>query len=642
MRIKKSRSCCGSLTILVFMAALSAFPASPPSLDSLFRTPLYSYASLSIDGKYFAALYSQNDQTALMTYDIQKRVYGRTYPPDYCDVYDYDWVSNEELIYQLSRSKRFVESVGVVSRDLKFDRTIVEGRLVSVVDGLVSDRNHALLWFRRGPSDNYSFEELSLFDIASGRQEIETMNFPGRVLEWRTDRFGRAGFARVYRKNSGGIDDFYVKNLLDKKWRKLLLSGLNDFSICGFSNDGSQLYVSAYSGKNTSSLCLLDVQKGVISREVYNDPEYDFDGRLQFFSRQYFSKQSDPLGITYRDTSIWFDSSMRCVQQQIDLRLPKTKNHIIDADTGLTRFLIASYSDVQPTRYMLYQEHNREMRAIAGSMPWLNTRDLCPTERIAFVTHDSLHLQGFFTRPKGRNSPYPTVVLLHGGPQLSDFWGFDPEVQSLATRGYAVLQVNYRGSKGFGRKVSSDCRYDYFKMHEDVTEATKIVIRDGLADSNRTAIMGSSFGGYLAVSGVAFDPDLYSCAITNAGVFDWNMQHRHFADYANCKYRDDMRQYLSSKGDVRKILDDASPIHKAHLIKVPVLIAGGWVDEQVPITQSFHLERKMRWSGNKPETFFKFDETHGFHFEENRIKYYEKVLSFLAKNIDRTKRPAKK
>jgi dipeptidyl aminopeptidase/acylaminoacyl peptidase len=304
----------------------------------------------------------------------------------------------------------------------------------------------------------------------------------------------------------------------------------------------------------------------------------------------------------------------------------------------LSLFLVASYSDVQPDKYLLYDARKREIGLIAESMPWINPDAFCPMLRMSFSTRDSLRLSGYFTKPKNLNPPYATVVLLHGGPQARDAWDFDPEVQLLATRGYAVLQINYRGSSGFGRKISYDRRYDYFEMHQDVTDATRKAIHAGLVDSNRVAIMGASFGGYLAVSGAAFEPDLYSCAISNAGVFDWQMQWKHFKDLANSRYYDEMQNLLSSKGDEKKFLDTASPIHKAQQIRIPVLIAAGWDDNRVPIAQSYQLERKMKQAGNKPETFFKLDETHGFHYEENRIKYYQKVLSFLAKNIDKTKR----
>jgi dipeptidyl aminopeptidase/acylaminoacyl peptidase len=321
------------------------------------------------------------------------------------------------------------------------------------------------------------------------------------------------------------------------------------------------------------------------------------------------------------------------IQHDLDVKFKLTTNIILDADTSLTKFLIASYSDIQPTQYSLYDTRKREIFLIAESMPWIDPNELCATRRMAFITRDSLRLSGFLTYPKTGKPPYPTVVLLHGGPQARDERKFDPEVQMLATRGYAVFQVNYRGSTGFGLKASQNSRFDYFEMHRDISDATRKAIRSGIIDSNRVAIMGASFGGYLAICGAAFDPDLYSCAITNAGVFDWKYQWEHFEDYANSRFYDEIKQLVSSKSNVDEFFYKASPIHAAGNIKIPVLIAGGRDDRRVPVVQSYRLVRKMRKSGNRPETYFKIDETHGFHYEANRVRYYEKVLDFLNRNI---------
>jgi dipeptidyl aminopeptidase/acylaminoacyl peptidase len=629
------------LAFALLLSSLTSFCASPPSIEDLFKSPRLSTASLSLDGLYFAALYSDSDQTSLMTLNLQTKQAGRTAVAEYCDVYDYHWASNETIIYEISRRKQWAEAVGVVGRNLQDAKTLIENRPVTVVDGLVHDKEHALLWLRNAPDDNMQSEDLRVVNIVTGRFGEPQANFPGRVLEWYTDMCGFPRLARAYRKGCEGREDFYFRSAIHSSWQRLEFNFQGGFDVYGFAPDGQHLYMSGYTGKNTASLFMFDLQKAAISGEIYNDSNLDFDGKLYFFSNPYFSDKVSLKGFSYPDSTVWLDTGIAGIQHDVDSRLQGTKNKIVDADTRLSRFLIASSSDVQPILYFVYDVPTRTIFPVSSSMPWINPGALCPVRQISFVTSDSLRLFGYLTTPKDLKPPYPTVVLLHGGPNDRDYCTFDPEVQLLATRGYAVLQVNYRGSLGFGKKVSYENRFEYLKMHQDVKEATSKSIRAGIIDSNRVAIMGTSFGGYLAICGAAFDPDMYSCAITNAGVFDWEMQWEHFKDYGNRRYYDELQGLILSKHDSKDFLKDASPVHCADRIKIPVLIAGGREDERVPLDQSRKLERAMKKSGNDPITFYKWGETHGFHYEANRIKYYENVLSFLNANIDKTKRKKK-
>jgi dipeptidyl aminopeptidase/acylaminoacyl peptidase len=623
------------ISILILFTFLESNSSDLPPIDSLFKTPRIDEPSLSLDGKYFVALYTENDQTSLLSFNLETKEVVRAGLPDGCDVYGYHWASNETIIYEMGRYKRFVDNVGVIRRDLTFPKMLIENKLVSIVSGLVHDSDNVLIWFRNNPDDNSPTEELRIVNISSGRYGKPQADFTGRVLEWTTDLYGVARFARVYRKSSDGKDDFYYRADASAAWRKVEFPKFESAEIYGFSPDGSKLYISLYCGKNTSSLCLYDIEKAQVYEEIYNDTGYDFDGTLRFLSNPHFNSNVKLRGVTNHGKSVWFDSSMALIQHDIDEKFKLTTNVILDADTSLTKFLIASYSDIQPTQYSLFDIRKREVFLIAEAMPWMHPDELCPTRRLSFITRDSLRLSGFLTYPKTGKPPYPTVVLLHGGPEARDEWEFNPEVQMLATRGYAVLQVNYRGSTGFGMKISQNSRFDYLEMHRDVSDATRKAIRSGIIDSNRVAIMGASFGGYLAICGAAFDPDLYSCAITNAGVFDWKYQWEHFEDYANSRFYDEIKQLVSSKSNVDEFFFNASPIHAASNIKIPVLIAGGRDDQRVPVVQSYRLARKMRKAGNRPETYFKIDETHGFHYEANRVRYYEKVLDFLNRNISK-------
>ena len=299
--------------------------------------------------------------------------------------------------------------------------------------------------------------------------------------------------------------------------------------------------------------------------------------------------------------------------------------------------MIKSYSDINPAEYYLFNSDNDNLTLLFKSRPWINPENMVQTVPVNFITRDSLVLYGYFTRPAHGAAPYPTIVLLHGGPHARDYWGFDPEVQLLANRGYAVLQVNYRGSTGFGYKTSDENEFEYHKMYLDVIDAANCLIRDGIADQKRIAVMGASFGGYLSVTCVANEPDLFCCAVSNAGVFDWK-KHVRSKKFKYSDYAYDFFKANLGEGDNKNYLEDISPIRKAKNIKVPVFLGGGSDDRNVLISQSIKLSDVLSRNGVDVETFFKSGEGHGFAFKKNLVIFYERVLDFLNRNMNSKKK----
>lgn len=637
---KKMRENNGHLQILVVLTLFAWIGESAadtiPSIEDLFRMPCYSYPSLSLDGEFLVAISSTGDQKTLVSYEFALNRAVLLPMTSETELYWYDWISNLEIMYCTAKNKKYVDNIGVVSRNLGYTRDLFKDRLVSVIDGLVHDENHAVLWFFNNVDNNHNIfgiEEVRIVNTTTGELGPPETDLPGRVLEWKTDMYGTVRLARVYRQGSRGFDDWYNKDLKSKNWRKLTFRDMEDVSVYSFAQDGNHLYVSGYGGKNTSSLYLYNLEKDSIEQELFNDPQFDFDGKIYFFGNPYFQKVVHLRGVLNHRRTVWYDSLLLGIQQKVDSHLKDTRNLVIDADTSLTRFFVESFSDIQPEKFYLFDNRNQSLVLIMEAMPWIDPKVLCKKKPIIFLSRDSLALEGFITYPRKGGPPYPAVVLPHGGPWTRDGLEFDPEAQFLATRGYAVLQINYRGSTGFGTTVSRKGKFDYLGMHRDVTDATVQAIRLGLIDSARVAIMGASFGGYLAICGAAFEPNLYKCAITNAGVFDWKLQWKHFKNYANREGYEEMKAFVSSQSNIEEFLYNASPIHKIGNIKIPVLIAGGRDDCRFPIKQSYHLERALKHTGNKPETYYKFGELHGFQYERNRVQYYEKVLAFLNKNV---------
>jgi dipeptidyl aminopeptidase/acylaminoacyl peptidase len=238
-------------------------------------------------------------------------------------------------------------------------------------------------------------------------------------------------------------------------------------------------------------------------------------------------------------------------------------------------------------------------------------------------------LYGYVTTPRGAGKNLPMVVLPHGGPfGISDEWAFDPEIQMLASAGYAVLQVNFRGSGGHGRAYRhAGVRQWGRSMQDDVTDATRWAISEGIADGRRICIYGASYGGYAALMGSAKEPDLYRCAVGYVGVYDVPMWigKGGWADSANA--------YLDGWVGKPSELVSVSPVHLARQIRIPVLLVAGGQDERVPIEQSEAMEKALRAAGVPVDTLYIRTEGHGFFVDEHRKQFYERLLAFLDANI---------
>lgn len=252
---------------------------------------------------------------------------------------------------------------------------------------------------------------------------------------------------------------------------------------------------------------------------------------------------------------------------------------------------------------------------------------------VSLRARDGLELHGFLTLPAGAGGrPSPLVVLPHGGPYwVYDSWGFDSDVQLLARAGYAVLQINFRGSGNYGRAFRlAGAREWGGAMQDDLTDATRWAIQEGIADPDRICLYGASYGGYASLMGVAKEPDLYRCAVGYVGVYDLQMMRREDMRQGSLGLRTWSREWV---GNDAAALAAASPTTLAHKIKVPVFLAAGGEDKVAPIAHSETMERALKRAGVAVETLYYPKEGHGFYTVEHRREFYSRLLDFLDRHI---------
>ncbi|MFA5058676.1 MAG: alpha/beta fold hydrolase, partial [Opitutaceae bacterium] len=259
-----------------------------------------------------------------------------------------------------------------------------------------------------------------------------------------------------------------------------------------------------------------------------------------------------------------------------------------------------------------------------------------PMNIMPFKTRDGHQLEAYVTLPVGtsKQHPAPLVVLPHGGPWVRDYWGYNGEVQFLASRGYAVMQPNYRGSPGYGWSFKIEDEWDFRSMSDDVTDATRTLLASGLVDPRRVAIMGGSFGGYLAISGAAFDPDLYRCAVTIAGIFDWGqvMKEEKYYQFDDPGYAT-LKRWLGDPKKQREKFDAISPLRHIDQVKIPVFVAHGKDDPVADVAESRRLISELEKYHVPHEVLLVGGEGHGMRHLDKQVELYTCIEAFLGKYL---------
>jgi dipeptidyl aminopeptidase/acylaminoacyl peptidase len=335
---------------------------------------------------------------------------------------------------------------------------------------------------------------------------------------------------------------------------------------------------------------------------------------------------------------VWFSEAYRNLQKLVDGLFPGQVVRIIGNDEAGKMVLLRTFSDRQPSIYSWVDLEKHTAGLIKNSAPWIDPKRMQPMSAIKFKTRDGRQLDAFVTMPAGasKQNPPPLVVLPHRSSGWQDSWGYNDEVQFLANRGYAVLQPNYRGSTGSSWMFPTDDEWAYRKMHEDVTDATKAFAASGLVDRNRVAIMGTNFGGFLALSGAAYEPGLYRCCVAISATPDWA---RNISDFKRSKFSDAwftrmVRKLGDPKKDPEK-WDAISPLRHADQIRGPVFYATGEYDDSIDLSGMKDLASAVERNHLQVESKTYANEASGVRHLSNKVDLYSRIEAFLTKNLTR-------
>jgi dipeptidyl aminopeptidase/acylaminoacyl peptidase len=481
----------------------------------------------------------------------------------------------------------------------------------------------------------------------TGAYETVVKN-PGNVVGWGVDHTGcvRLGVTLTDKLTAG----FVYREDEKTPWHALrsVDNARGRIRMLGFDYSNQKLYVAALSPKGRWAIYPFDPATSALGKAVMDDPVYDvapedilipaYDGIA--LDKSIFSDRKQALvGVYYLTEGPkvrWFDPDFAAYQQTIDAALPDTVNLIKSPTTDEKRMLVLAFSDQDPGTYYLFDAADHTLTRIGSLMSWIKPAQMASMYPIKYKARDGQLIHGYLTLPPGRpQKNLPLVVMPHGGPAVRDVWGFDPLVQMLANRGYAVLQMNYRGSPGYGDAFYRKGRREIGRgIQDDVEDATRWAIKNGLADPKRIAIVGVSYGGYSALFALGHNPDLYCCGISIAGVTDWfsliksrglNDENKYAREYWN--------QQIGDPSNDEEFLKSISPVNFADKITAPLLIIQGKDDRTVPPKQASAMIDALEAAGHPPESLFIAHEGHGFTSTESRIAVFKAIDAFLAKNL---------
>lgn len=623
-------------------------PATPADIPAaaFAQLPLISGAALSPDGNYVSYLRPVDGRRHLIIQKIASDERPVVMPPLKNLEYDWArWANDERLVVSLSYSARrvFTETLETrligVNRDgtnIEFiikpgERSKTGSRLSkvklpppqfqhNVIDWLPEEPNHILVSL---DEDSDGREEVRKVNILDGDHDVVRDGTRG-VQGWVVDQNHEIRLGYGY-DNSKWLMRY---RSVDGSWQEANRQDWWDRGYVPqrFTEDPDVVYVIGPSEHGLDALHTLSLSSGELLETVFSHDQFDMEGLISD------PHSGRPVGVSYvSDLPMhhYFDSTFAKLQASVDKAFPGTTNHLKSMSADRQRLLIEISSDVVPGAYYYWDRAERTVSPIANTMPDLPSDLLAPVRSVWLEARDGMPMEAFLTLPLGEtDSAFPTVILPHGGPQARDDRSFWFLSQFIASRGYAVLQPNFRGSTGYGDAFRLAGRKEWGgKMQEDVTDATRWMIDEGLADPERICIVGWSYGGYAAAMGAIQEPELYQCAVSINGVLNLP------------RLISDDKQYIGGRAWTRHMglseakASDVSPYHLAEELEDPLLIIQAEDDSRVHNDQGAGMAKRLRRL-DKPVEYVEVEfGGHSMTNEPARLKIIQSVEAFLDEHI---------
>jgi len=653
-------------TIFCAFMCATAFAQSEPQgssvpVDHFTRHDEFGTIKISPDGRSLAMTAGRYGRSEVGTFDLEKMApISGARAPEWMEIDEFHWVSANRLIYLIAERQSDLVVPVPTGEIYGIDR---DGGRHSIIYGYRAGQPQTGT-HRKVRENTYATPEL-VSALRNDDDSVLIAEFPWRVgtshAEYDLDSKPNLTRLDVYsgRKQSLGVAPLVGATLLvdrddhvrfatglnpdfkqavswkpepDGEWVDFELPEFRDESIepKGFSSDNHSVYFTGVrEGERFAALYRFELQTWKVEKLFAFDDCDVTEIILDFADVEIIGV----TGYTNRPVYHWLkpEDPAAKLHQSLQRAFPGQDVTITSASQDGRLAIAFVNSDVNPGEYYLFDTKSMKANFIRAARAWVDPRQMRQKSPIQLTARDGLTLHGYLTRPAGEG-PYPMVVLPHGGPHFfRDQWAFDSEVQLLASRGYSVLQVNFRGSGGYGMDFQAAGYKEWgAKMQDDITDATRWAIQQKVAIPERICLFGSSYGGYAALMGVAREPDLYRCAVGYAGVYDLELTR----ESGNIAQSRSGSAYLAKAlGDDPADLRARSPVNHVQKIRAPVLLVHGKEDWQADYRQATEMKKALERNGKQFDWMTLRAEGHGVYDEASRREVYERILSFLGQHL---------
>jgi dipeptidyl aminopeptidase/acylaminoacyl peptidase len=597
-------------------------------VNDFFKSQDKIFYRISPDGKNLSYLKLQDKRQNLFIEEIGTGKETQATNITERNISFYSWVSNDELIYYKEKGgAKHYSDIFIVNKDGSNERKLSDNSdyKIKVLDEQLIDGKYLLVSSNKRDSTIFDVYRLNVRD---GKMEMAAKN-PGNITNWITDAKGKLRLAMT----SDGVNETLLYRATESQpFRPILTNNFKTtFSPIAFAEyQPNMIYVISNVNRDKSALVEVDCNTGKETKVLFSNDS------LNVVEAQY-SKSNKRMAFvvyeTWKKEKHYLDDSVKALYEKLDHLLPQTESKILDRNKDETVFIVRTFTDRNPGSYYLYSAKNGALRKLSDFNASLKQEEMSEMKPVSFKAGDGRKIYGYLTLPLHQKSKkFPVVVLPHNGPGKRDNWGYNPEVQLLANRGYAVFQINYRGSSGYGKEfMAAGFKQWGGKIQEDIADGVKWLIEEGIADPKRIGIYGSGFGGYIALNSLYTNKGMFACAASNSGVINLFSYLKSVPPYlkANLQmFYDILGNPITDAEGMRM----ASPVFHADKMDAPVLIGQNKQDPRINSGETIQFVKELK-KKNGNVTYLDWEGQNPANWDEDRLKFYTALEQFLEQNL---------
>ncbi|TKC01883.1 S9 family peptidase [Pedobacter cryotolerans] len=598
-------------------------------VNDFFKSQDKASYRISPDGKSLSYLKLQDKKQNLFVEDIASGKIVQLTKLQEKNISFHSWVSNDELIYYKEKEGvRFQSDIFIINSEGKDERQLssnAKARIRVLEDQLIDNKFLLVLSNQR----DSTVSDVYRLNVRDGEMQIVAQN-PGNITNWMTDSKGKL---RMAISSDGVNETFLYRENEAQKFKAIITNNFKTtlFPVAFSENKPNIVYAVSDVNRDKNALIELDCITGKEKSVLFaNDTLNVVDAQ---YSRRK-GKMEYVVGETWKKQKHYLDDTAKLFYEKLDKLLPKTEYRVIDRDKNENVFVIRTFTDRNPGSYYLYIAATGKLKKLSDNNSAINEDQMCEMKPISYTSRDGLKINGYLTLPLNTDAKnLPLIVLPHNGPGQRNTWGYNAEVQFFANRGYAVMQINYRGSTGYGKNFyAAGFKQWGGKIQDDIDDGVKWLINQKVANPKKIAIYGSGFGGYIAMSAAIKSPQLYKCAASNSGVLNLFSYLNSIPPFL----KSNLQMFYEIVGNPiteADYMSQVSPLFHADKINIPIFITQNIKDPRINTNDALRLVKELK-KRNVPVTYFEKEDSHFVSKrEESRQKVYSALEQFLDNNL---------